>query len=499
MTGTRAVVVGGGLAGIAAAVQLAGHGVAVTVVEARRRLGGRATSFEDPHRGRILDNCQHVLMGCCTNLIDLYRKLGVQGHIQWHRKLYFAGPQVAGLGLWADRRGDGEWIIDVLEADDLPAPLHMVQALMRFGTLKMAEKVAVARGMLKILRLGKAGRESLSDQSFLDWLVAQQQPAGAIEKFWALIIISALNELPQHASAAYAMQVFQDGFLANEQAYVMGLASVPLLRLYDPAQQVIEAAGGQVLLGARADRFEYQANGRRQAGRVAALHLADGTRLDGDLFVSALPFDRLGGVCDSSMCKADERLRRLERLSTSPILGVHLWFARPVMTHSHLILVQSPLQWIFNKGIVSADNTPTPETGDAAREAGQHIHGVISAAHQLVDLPAHEIVEMVLQEVRKALPDARRAEVIDARVIKEKRATFSVKPGVDRLRPPASGAISNLYLAGDFCRSGWPATMEGAVRSGYIAAAAALHEAGEEAEVLAPDLDRSGLYKFLVG
>jgi len=487
------------LAGIAAAVQLARHGVAVTLVETRKRLGGRATSFVDPHSGRLLDNCQHVLMGCCTNLIDLYDKLGVQDAIEWHRRLYFTGP-AAVTGLFANRNGrEAAWVVDEMEADDLPAPMHMTSSLMGFRTLSMGEKVAIARGMLAIMRAGKPGRAALHDTTFLDWLRDQHQPAGAIDKFWAVITISALNELPDRVSAAYALQVFQEGFLANENAYVMGLAAVPLVKLYDPAEQVIAQAGGRVLLGAGAAGFDYEPGPDEKlptagASRIRALQLADGAVLPGDLFISAVPFDRLEKLCDTAMVKHDLRLRRLDRITVSPIIGIHLWFAtpgdQPLMDQPHLIFTASPLQWVFNKGL---------DRQEQGGFAGQHLHGVISAAHDLVDAPAERIIDMAVAEVGKGIPAAREAKLLHARVVKEKRATFSVRPGIDRLRPPARGPIGNLYLAGDWCDTGWPATMEGAVRSGYLAAAAALEDAGRGADLLAPDLANSPLYQFVAG
>lgn len=506
---TRVAIIGGGLAGVAAAVQLAEQGLAVTLVETRKRLGGRAGSFVDPANGQTLDNCQHVLMGCCTNLIDLYHKLGVHDAIQWHRKLFFTGP--AAVNALLANRADTErpWIVDQLEADDLPAPMHMTAALMRFRTLSWTEKVAVSRGMLAIMRLGKDGRKQWRDVSFLDWLDEHHQPTGAVEKFWSVIIISALNELPARVSAAYAMQVFQEGFLANENAYVMGLSTVPLGRLYDPAKQVIEQAGGQVLLGSGAEQFVYEPGDFEHhptpgVSRAAAMQLSDGSLLHADQFISAVPFDRLEKLCSPEMAKHDERLRRLDRLTVSPIIGIHLWFDAPAppppesggkpcsgeafMAQPHLILTQSPLQWLFNKGV--------------SREGqwrGHHLHGVVSAAHDLVDWPAERIIDLALAEVRKAVPASRCATLLHARVVKEKRATFSIKPGVDRLRPTAMGAIENLYLAGDWCDTGWPATMEGAVRSGYLAARAVLNRIGCEAPALAADLADAPLYQFVAG
>lgn len=456
------IVIGGGLAGIAAAVRLAQAGRGVTLVETRKRLGGRATSFVDPGSGQVLDNCQHVLMRCCTHLIDLYRRLGVEHHIRWHRRFHFC-----------DRQGT----MDVLEGDDLPAPLHLARSLLAFGGLNIFQKMAIARAVTAMIWIGPAGRSTWHTRSFADWLARHRQPAAVVEKFWAPIVVSALNETPDRMAADYALQVFQEGFLANATAYEMGLSTVPLTQLYDAAEGVIAAAGGTLMLATSAEAL------MEEGGRIVALKLADGSTLRAEAFVSALPFDRLDKLCTEAMRRRDERLGQLNGFEVSPILGIHLYFDRRVMDLPHLALTQSPLHWIFNKGL-DLDGQ------------GQYLHGVISAAHDLVDQPAGAILDMVVKEVHQALPAARAAALRHGRVIKEKRATFSIAPGVDRLRAEASGTIGNLYLAGDWCRSGWPATMEGAVRSGYLAAAAMLRDGGEAGHTRVADMPLSPLLRW---
>lgn len=445
------VVIGGGLAGIAAAVNLSSQGVPTTLVETRKRLGGRATSFVDPATGQALDNCQHVLMGCCTNLMDLYRRLGVAKQIHWHHRLFFA-----------DQHGQ----VDLLEADDLPAPLHMTRSLLSFKLLSVSEKVAIVRGMLAILRLGRSARERLEGISFDRWLLDHHQPTGAIRKFWSVIVVSALNERLETVDASYAVQVFQDGFLANEHAYVVGLPAVPLSQLYDSAHRVITEAGGRVCLASAAESFDFDGK------RIRALCLTDGRQLTADAFIAAVPYDRLARLCGSAMGQQDPRLQVLDQFRASPIIGIHLWFGtpldRPLMRLPHLILTEGPLQWLFNKGY--DDHLD-----------GQHLHGVISAAHDLIDAPAQEILDLAVAQIRHLFnrsPDATNVPLIHGRVIKEKKATFSASPGVHPLRPTTRGKIDNLYLAGDWCQTGWPATMEGATRSGYLAAAAVCRDRG---------------------
>jgi zeta-carotene desaturase len=366
-------------------------------------------------------------MRCCTCLLDLYHRLGVDHHIQWHRRFHFL---------------DGDGNLDTLEADDLPAPFHLTRSMMAFRTFGLTDKLAIARGMMSLMRID---RTQWHDRTFADWMTATGQTDATIERFWSPVIVSALNEWPQRCAADYGMQVFQDGFLATRDAYEMGLSAVPLMKLYDPAEAVI----GDVRLGTSAERFHFE------NGAIQSLQLVGGERIEADAFVSALPFDRLAKLCPPEMVDSDTRLRPLDQFTVSPILGVHLWFDKDVMDLPHLALTTGKLQWIFNKG-------------------GGYLHGVISGAHDLVDTPAEAIAAICEAELAAKLPSMRGAKRIGAKVIKEKRATFSLTPGIDRIRPATIGAIENLLLAGDWCASGWPATMEGAARSGYMAADALL-------------------------
>ena len=439
LTERQVVVLGGGLAGIAAAVRLAQEHVPVTLVETSRRLGGRATSHVDKATGQRVDNCQHVLLGCCTNLIDLYKRLGVAGKINWADVLHFY-----------DKQGHHDQMV----ASDLPAPLHLSESLMRFGTLTLSQKMQIARAMLAMMRLGPEGRERFAEITFEQWLREHGQSDQAIQRFWEVIVVSALNQTPRRCSAAYAMQVFQEGFLAHRDAYRMGTAAVPLGELYDTAEHVIETSGGRVMHGASVQRIMYDGKS------VTGVQLADEQTLTADAYISALPFDRLDKAADESLHEADERFVGVKQFEHSPILGIHMWYAKPVLDGPHMIFVDSPLQWVFNKGL------------DA--DGSQYLHGVISAADVWIDHSAEDILAMAHRELSAYLPAAELQGLARGKVIKEKRATFNPAPGVDAHRPTTCGAVGNLFLAGDWTATGWPATMEGAARSGYMAAAAAM-------------------------
>ncbi len=458
----RVAIVGGGLAGIAAAVRLAESDCRPIVIETRKRLGGRATSFVDRRSGTVVDNCQHVLLGCFTNLIDLYDRLGVLEAIEWQRTLYWTA-------------GDGR--IDRLKSGLLPAPMHLAGSMLRMGIFTGPEKRSLGRAMWRIIRMGAQGREAWADRTFGEFLAECRQPQRLVEAFWNTVIRSACNLGVERVGAAAALFVFQQGYLGSRWSSTMGLSRVPLSDLYDPAAGLIEAAGGEIRLGAAARGIAY--DGQRVRGVVTTDGLVDAAAV-----ISAVPFDRLDRLVSGAMRKADPRLQSLDRFQVSPILGVHLHFDTPVMALPHLVLVGHGVQWFFNKGNV-----------DPGR---QHIHAVISAADEWMPLSEDRIIERVLEDLYRALPHAVGRKPVAARAIKEKRATFAATPGVDELRPRAAcgyvglggGGIENLYLAGDWCDTGWPATMEGAVRSGYLAAAALTGSGGVVDDVPAGFLAR---------
>jgi zeta-carotene desaturase len=460
-------VIGGGLAGLAAAVRLADAGYRPTIIESRRMLGGRATSFVDPRNDRLIDNCQHVVMGCCTNIIDLYERLGVLDQIEWHRTLYWTGA-------------NGE--IDTLRAGRLPAPFHLAPSFMKMRLFDRRERRHIARAMWRIIRLGPGGRHAWADRTFAEFLEACRQPPSVICKFWNVVITSACNLDVQRVGAAYALQVFKEGFLDNHWSYTMGLARVPLVELYNAAGEVLDAAGGQVTMGRSARAISF--NGRRITGVVTS----DGFH-EAAAVISTVPFDRLDRLVSPTLRKADARLRSLDQLQVSPILGAHLWFEQRVMELPHLVLADHDVQWLFNKG---------PDA-----HGRQHLHAVISAADDWMELTEEEILRRVLRDIHRALPGAVGLEPVQGRCIKEKRATFAALPGAEALRPSArphharGPGVDNLYLAGDWCDTGWPATMEGAVRSGYAAAAALAEDDGLRTPGVIEDIPPSGLARFL--
>jgi squalene-associated FAD-dependent desaturase len=439
-------VVGGGVAGIAAAIRLAEAGERVTLIETRKRLGGRATSFVDPRSGQTLDNCQHVLMGCCTNLIDLYQRLGVLDRIEWHPRTYWANPPHEP---------------DVLEPGWLPAPAHFTRSFLRMRMFTFTQKRAIARAVWALIRMGIKGRLTWRGRTFAEFLASVEQPPSVVQRYWDAVVVSACNLPVDRCDASYAIKVFQEGFIGGGWAATMGISTVPLVELYDRAEALIRERGGNVELGTSARAIAY--DGTRVTGVVTEHGLVPSAAV-----ISAVPADRLDKLTSDVVKAADHRLRSLDRITPSPILGVHLFFESPIMTTPHLVLPGRGVQWLFAKG---------------EDEGGRHhVHAVISGAEAWMELDEEEIVRRVMADVHWALPAARGLEPLEARAVKEKRATFAVVPGIDAFRPSAlpdvRGGIPNLFLAGDWTDNGWPATMEGACRSGYAAAAAVTGQGG---------------------
>ena len=438
--GRSAIVVGAGLAGIAAAVRLAEAGWRVTLFEARKQLGGRATSHVDPRTGRRLDNCQHVLLGCCTEALDLFNRLGVDDRIEWHDELYFLSE-----------RGQ----VDRFGRSPLPAPAHHLPSLFSCRFLSWTSKFAIVRAM-HAMRNGRdqglASGGGGDDVSFAQWLRRYRQPREAVERFWSVVIVSALNESIELVSASAALKVFRDAFLAGPHGSRLGVPRVPLAGLYERTDALLRRSGGSVVTSTPVGGLNVR------NGRVESIRSGDGRVLTADAFVVAVSLDRIERLFPPHIARLDDRFAALDRFTFSPILGIHLWFDRRVLGVPHAVLVNSPLHWVFDRGV---------DEGGA-----QHLHAVVSAARHWVGLPAPAILEHVLAELHRYLPSCRPSRLVRGEVIKERKATFAPTPGVETIRPAATGAIANLFLCGDYCRTGWPATMEGAVRSGYLAAAA---------------------------
>ena len=453
-------VAGGGLAGLAAGCALAEAGFRVTMFERRPYLGGRASSYQHPGTGEIVDNCQHVLLGCCTNLLDFYRRAGVQDKIRWYEKLTFLEP--GGRA-------------SVIAPSALPAPLHTALAFLRADCLSFRDKTAIGRAMAALAPSIPAER----GESFLDWLKRHGQTEQAIERFWKTILVSALNEDLDQISVPYAAQVVRESFLKSAAAGRMGIPTVPLTDLYSTAGDYIRARGGEIQLRAGVESFRAEAFG------VSVT--TNGQQQKFDYLVLAVPFDVLGRTLPDTPSAAP-LAAALGQFTTSPITGIHLWFDRQISDLDHAVLLDRTIQWMFHKSrlIEARDNG-----------SGSYVELVVSCSRSLVEKSKAEIVDMAVKEAQEFFPGAREAKLLKSTVIKEVHATYSPRPGIDRYRPKPETAWPRVFLAGDWTATGWPATMEGAVRSGYLAAEALARFAGSKSlSFLVPDLAPSGLMKL---
>ena len=464
------IVIGGGLAGLAASVALAEAGWRVRLFEQRPFLGGRAASYVLPD-GEHVDNCQHVTFGCCTNLEDFYRRVGSAGKIKFFDRLLLLDPQ--------GRRGE-------MHAGLLPAPFHMTGSFLTFSPLALKDKLAIARAFYSILQSGghPPDADASGGISMLEWLRRHKQTPAAISRFWRVVLVSALSEELDRIDARYGIDVFWKAVLSNKTGYRMGVPAVALGDLYEGCRASVEQKGGEVV-------FRSPLRGlRMENGKLIAALFDGGREETADAYVLALPHLALSELLPESLKRTDTALGNLDKIIDSPITGVHLWFDRQVMTEPFISLLDTTTQWIFNKTALYAG---TNGIAAAAPEKGQYLQLVISASYDLLQKPRQEIIDLCLKEVRHALPAAREAKLLKATVIKEAAATFSPQPGVDRWRPIQQTNIGGLFLAGDWTATGWPATMEGAVRSGYLAAEAILRSAGTPQQFLQPDLKPDGL------
>jgi zeta-carotene desaturase len=459
------IVVGGGLAGLSAACALADAGYRVRLLEKRRYLGGRASSYEHPGTGEVIDNCQHVLLGNCVNLIDLYRRLEVSDAIRWFDHLTFVEP--------GGRRS-------ILQPSFLPAPLHDMPAFLRAAAFSFSDKLAIGRGLSAFI----VGIPKDSAENFTQWLDRHGQTRGAIERFWKPVLVSALNEDPEHMSVHYAGQVIRKSLLLSPGAGRFGVPTIPLSDLYSRAINYIQTRGGEVRLSAAPESFAWSDETRQWT--VTARDQS----FTSDAIVLALAFEGLSKLMPAlpQNPEAAQLGKNLDRFGHSPITGIHLWFDREITDLEHAILLDATIQWLFHKSRLQKRS-----------EQGSYVELVVSASKSLVEMQRQEIIDLALRELAEFFPAVAQAKLIKAAVVKEVRATYSIRPQLDLIRPTAMSPWPHIFLAGDWIATGWPATMEGAVRSGYLAAEAVSCAAGKASHFMQADLAATGLMRLLPG
>jgi squalene-associated FAD-dependent desaturase len=426
-------VCGGGLAGLAAACEASLLGADVALVERRPFLGGKAYSFVDEDTGTEVDNGQHVFLGCCTAYIAFLKLIGAFGDTTLQPRIDAPVRDRAG------RAG-------ALRGARLPGPVHLGPSFVTYPLLSQGEKVAATRALTALGVLRDRQRAALDEVTFAEWLIAHGQGPGAIERFWDLIVLPTCNDRSDRVSAALASFVFQEGFFRSRTGSAIGWSRVGLTRLVDPpVRRFLESRGVRILTGQAV-----------AAVGPNAVELSGGETLTADAVVLALPPDRAREVCP-------EALPEEVALGTSPIVNVHVWYDRPVMKGMFTAIVDSPAQWVFNRTAMEERTGP-----------GQHLAVSISGARHEITRPKAEVIAAITTELAHLFPAAADATIERTVCVKEPDATFAAAPGQAPMRPEPRSPLAGVMLAGAWTDTGWPATMEGAVRSGMLAARAAV-------------------------
>lgn len=457
--GSSVIVVGGGLAGIAAAWKLSEKGFYVTLLDAKKRLGGRAGSFQTPD-GESIDYCQHVGMGCCSRLIEMIDWLEQTSQWDIHRTLHFFGP-------------DGHHM--PLGALPLPAPVHIAHWLWKWPGLTMRDRIAIGWGMHRIRRINPEDIQWDSVPA-IQWFQTQRQTAGAIDRFWSTIVVSALGELPERVSIAPVAKVIQDGFLNSRSAFHLLVPRQPLDQLFNnEAIKKLTQSGVSVRLGCRVRELRTEKEG-------ASVILTSGEEVSASHVISAVPWHQVGRLQVRSASHSDTTgnqellYSEANRLVSSPITGIHTWWSDSWLDTPHAVLVGRLCQWVFPKN----EHKVTPHNTEH-NNASHYYQIVISASRNLLNLNSQAlereeyrkaIEETLVQDLAEVFPKLHSAKLLRFQIVTDPHSVFSVSVGTQQIRPKTRTKHPRVWLAGDWTRTGWPATMEGAIRSGISAAEA---------------------------
>jgi len=432
------LIIGGGFAGLAAGVELARAGRRVRLLEQKPHLGGRARSFIDPTTGSVVDNGQHLFMGCYHSTRRFLETIGTSDRVRFQTSL-------AVNFLDADGRQTS------LDCPHLPSPWHLLTGVLRSGSFTPGEKLEVLR-LGRALKAPRAGANGWARLSVEEWLEQQGQSEKLRRNFWDLLCIAAMNEDPKIASARLFERVLRLALFASSEDSRLGIARVGLSECYtQAATEYIESRGGKVELGRNVAGFLIT------SGRCEGAALVGGERFEAATVVSAVPWMQFADLLSGELLRSEPFFTNILSLRPAPIISINLWFDRPITDLEFAGLRGTTIQWLFNKGRIlgSSEN---------------YVSLVVSGAHDHIGRPKEELLAVALRELGELLPAAREAKLLHSLILKERFATFSPSWEAEPLRPSTVTPLKGLYLAGDWTATGLPATIEGAVQSGCSAA-----------------------------
>ncbi|OGR79897.1 MAG: hypothetical protein A3I11_09115 [Elusimicrobia bacterium RIFCSPLOWO2_02_FULL_39_32] len=428
----RAIVIGGGWAGLSSAVELQDKGFEVTLLEQSGRLGGRASSFKDKESGEILDNGQHLFMGCYSSTIRFLEKIGSLKDLRFQDKLSVN---------FVNRKGK----IFNLNCPQIPAPYHLFFGLANLGTLSLVEKFS----MLKVYGALKNGAQNLKTKTVEEWLIALGQSERARKYFWDLITIATLNEQPSIADAESLRIVLKEAFFSSKEKSKIALSTVGLSELCGSStERYLQDRNSSIRTNVLVSKIEFEGDS------VSGVILRDGTVLKADVYICAVPFFVLPNLVGEEFER--KFFGKLKNLQSSPICSIALWFDEPVTDLRFAGLLDTQVQWFFNKSKI-------------LKSASKHLSLVISGAHQIITKSDQEILKLCMEELQDCFPKIKGFKLRRALIQREKNATLSPKIGAQEFRLPQKTPLKNFFLAGDWTDTGLPATIESAVLSGVKA------------------------------
>jgi squalene-associated FAD-dependent desaturase len=445
------IIIGGGLSGLSAAVELSARGARVLLLEQRRHCGGRTHSFLDTATGSFVDNGQHLMMGCYHATRQFLRMIGTDhlAVLQPALRIDFLCPSQHNSQFACAR---------------FPAPLNLLGGLLRFAAIPFNDRLKMLIVAKELIHTSPEKELELDRLTVEEWLIKLGQSEISRKYLWDVITIGALNNFPQYVSALMLFRILRAAFLGNSENASLLIPCVGLSELFvDPAVQFVKAHGGEVRTSISVE------NVMLEGIQVQSVRTSEGEELRAKSFISAIPWyafeEMLPGSYHQSRIKGSQESNSHNKMgfTCSPIISIHLWLDREITNLDFAALLGTRIQWIFNKSKLMNEKN---EVGPAR----QYLSLVISGAQEFVGLNKKQVVEIGMEDLQHVLPQARGAKIIHSLVIKEKRATFLPSPGLETLRPNAQTKFDNLFLAGDWTATGYPATIEGAVMSGRRAA-----------------------------